>query len=169
MSDLEVRIESGKPRYAFGEAVSLEYTLNNVSEQILFVVKDESRIYAIKESDQALRVVMGQIKPTIEMDYFEFRPPELYRLPPGAELSSTLSIGMPLQETMIGIDGQVSLIEIDLSGEFKVRLEVGYGSEGFRPASLDALGDFLAWQRLAVSSPVTLHVAARGPTAPVSA
>ncbi|MBI1926025.1 hypothetical protein HYR99_17455 [Candidatus Poribacteria bacterium] len=168
MADLGIQVGTSKSEYAFGEALLLTYTATNISQGALFVVTDKDRIYKIKESDRLLRVVISQIKPMIDFDYFAFQPPKLRKLRPGASISSKLSIGMPLQDSVLGPNGRVELVEMDFFGDIEVRLEVGYGTQRFRPTSVDLFREFLSWQKFSASRPIKIHIAARGPIQPVT-
>lgn len=169
MADLELRLDSVKTQYAFGEVVWLTFVATNTSLKDLFVVTGEDRIYQIDESKRFLTVILGQTKPAIEFDYFEFRPPKLRRLAPGASLSSRLSLGMPIQQSVLSANGRADFVEVDLSGDVTVSLEIGYGTERFRAKTLDPFGEYLSWQKLAASNPITIHVASRGAIQPAVA
>ncbi len=158
MADLELTLSSPKNQYSHGEALTLHYEAKNVSGMSLFVVKE--KVYGVREAADTLRVVVGQIKPAIDIRYYSFEAPSIEELPAGKSLSSNLKVVMPLQDGEVGPDGIYHLKEVPLSGSVSVYLDLGYGSTRFQPRTTDPLGEFLAWQNLASSNRITIQIAA---------
>jgi len=161
MAELDIKISSPQNSYGYKKPLQLDYEIKNISQTTLFIAK--GRIYSTKENSSTLRVLAGQIKPSVQLDYVRYIPPYIHKLQPGDILSSRIGIEMPLKETVITPDGQVRFREIELSGDITVYFVAGYGSIEFRSQSLDPLGDFLAWQKMATSNKIIIQISSPTP------
>jgi hypothetical protein len=168
MADIDVLLKSRKARYAYGESLLLTYSVTNVSTADVYVVNDTEAVHVLRADEHHVRVVVGQVAPLIDLDYFAFQPPRVRRLAPGGRFSARLMVGMPPVDTEVTSDGRAVLADRDVEGSVEVVVEVGYGRGPFQALTLDPLGEFLAWQQLQASAPVGVEVAARGPIEPAA-
>jgi hypothetical protein len=76
---------------------------------------------------------------------------------------------MPIQQLVLSSNGRADFVEVDLSGDVTVSLGIGYGTERFRAKTLDPFGEYLSWQKLAVSNPIKIDMASRGGIQPAVA
>lgn len=156
MSDIDVQIRTSKVNYPYGEPLEVHYEVTNVSSEDLYISRDMFTL--IKESDSELKLVVGVNPPGIRILYFHFTPPETDRLGAGQTMARDISLDMPFFDTEIDANDEVREFEVKLSGDIDFHLQLGYGRTDFQAQEHDPLYEFVAWQQLATSNKVRIHI-----------
>ena len=156
MPKIEITLKNKKPEYAYGEALRISCRIKNTSENQLFIVTD--KMYKQKTSLDGLQVIIGEIKVTDAMEYFAYRAPHTRKLAAGRSAVREVVVAMPLQESVLGNDGLLHQQEVSLDGAVKVTVALGYGTGEFAPRTPDPYGEFLRWQTMVHSKPVTVNI-----------
>ncbi len=135
----------------------LRYAVRNDGDRTVWVVDDGWLVWR----REGIRIELGfqrvLLRPGIEP--YGYFVPQVAPIEPGAELTRTVSLTWPQPlDRMWNEEREVSLSP----GEYEVVVRVGYG-ESERPPPVQRVGEgvetpVLAWQREAVSEPVTLTV-----------
>jgi hypothetical protein len=151
-----VRLTSERPRYARGEPLRLQYTVQNRASEARFVVTDP--FLADAPSSVELDVLLGEAAVPRGLFYFDYDVPLLRRLQPGAAARRRLTISLPLQQTGIDADGNVRDVDVEVSGAVTISLRVGFLRARFRPHSADPWGEFLTAQEISLPARTRVRI-----------
>jgi hypothetical protein len=156
-TELKLVLSSPKAHYKYGESVILPYTVTNISDRILYVIKERHAV--AYEPPATLKITVGQCEQPEGLWYYSFTPPKLEELPPNETITSVLPIDMPIIRTEFDSDFRVLERELPLAGIINVYMEFGYGFEPFKSKSTDPTwSEFWNWQNRVRSEKIQLRV-----------
>lgn len=154
-----LRVEGMTPNksfYAYGESILLKCTVNNLSDNTIFLV--QNRMYKSKQDKNALDILSGETVPPDNLDYYQYRVPRFLPVKHQQVRHPEFRIGMPLTEPFIDENGDYQEREVLLFGDVTIALRVGFVTEPFRLSSPDPWRDFVRLQQIVPAGTVSVRI-----------
>lgn len=165
MVDIQLeRFHSNKAVYAYGEPIKLSFYVRNMAEHDVFIMYD--RLYKRNISDDTLEILLGEMELPDILDYFDYNPPRLRRLPPDMVVQRRVSVGMPLTESFIDSTGVFQQRDVPLSSRVRISLVVGYLKERFKAETADPWSEIVRSQELIPAPYIDVRIEDRGKVRP---
>ena len=157
MNELRMRIRSSEQSYDYGVGLELNASVENISKRTLYLIMD--RVYPEQPVGGTMNILHGQVAASSDLFYFRFVVPTLRALRPRATTNFCFSIGMPLHEYGLGVDGKYYESELLTAGKLKLSVALGYLPASFRPKTDDPWGEFMQLQKLTAPASVSVEIA----------